>query len=140
MRLSKGFFQSLVLLILSWYSISIISHCLISSLHLIEHLIENNHYHLDEFHNIADDRLNNENHHTHGLVIDTFLSQANENESAEDIDEVLLQIFKLNQHIKEYTNSNLSSISIQGNYILANNLLKAQTYNEPLTPPPQNIS
>ena len=86
------------------------------------------------------DRLYNENHHTHGLLIDTFLSEANENESAEDFDEVLLQIFKLNQHIKEYTNSNLSSISIQGNNIHTDNFLTAQTYVEPLTPPPQNIS
>jgi hypothetical protein len=124
--------------ILLYYALCISSHSFISSLHLIEHLLEHDHYHLDEFHNIADDSLNNENHHTHGLLIDTFLSQANENESAEDFDEVLLQILKLNLHIQGNSIIDHTYLSIQGDSILVNRFLHSQNHSEPLVPPPQH--
>ncbi|UCH65176.1 MAG: hypothetical protein JSW63_11295 [Ignavibacterium sp.] len=122
-----------------YYVFCMFSHSIISSLHLIEHLIEDSHYHLDEFHNPADNKAQNDYTHSHGFLIDTILTKTNENETSSDLDEVLLQLFKINQHIPEYAIDYLSSLFTQGNKIPKNILFESQSYIEPLVPPPQDF-
>ena len=130
--------RHLISCILLYYTFCIFSHTIISSAHFIEHLIEHDHYHLDEFHGSLHDQPYQGHNHEHSFLIDTFLFVKNENVPIENIDEVLLKLIKLSlclQNDAEYTTHTFHP---EGESRLTNHYPDSQDQLEPLVPPPQN--
>ena len=124
-----------------WYMTSILAHVIISSAHMIEHLLEHEHYHLDEFHSALgnDPTLHDSKHHSHIGVINSALKLVNESSQEQDIDDVLIQVFQLNEHIGKVSYLKINIYTLW-DLIPTNYFFTTRFKNKPLTPPPQNIS
>ena len=108
---------------------------------MIEHLLEHEHYHLDEFHSALgnDPTLHDSKQHSHIGVIDSALKLVNESSEQRDIDDVLIQLFQLNEHIRKVLYLKINRYPLW-DLIPINFYFTTRFKNKPLTPPPQNIS